>query len=204
MLVKRLTPSAVLPIRGSPDAAGFDLAASEPAIAPAGGKAIVKTGLSMAIPAGTYARVAPRSGLAAKKMINVGAGVVDYDYRGEVCVVIFNHGPEDFAISVGDRVAQLVLERVSMAGCVEVEELDITQRGAGGFGSTGIAQVPAPVQGELLESPGKAAKLEADEAPGEVAALRAEVAELRAAMAEVHDMRAAMQRLQAAARGDCQ
>merc|ERR1712127_1042919 len=96
-------------------------------------------------------------------------------------------------------VAQLVLERVSMAGCVEVEELDITQRGAGGFGSTGVSDAPAAEPVEQLESPGKVARLDVDQAPSEIAALRAEVAELRAAVAEVHDMRVVLQQLQAAA-----
>ena len=126
-------------MRGSVAAAGFDLAAAEAYTVKAGGKAIVMTGLSIAIPSGTYARIAPRSGLAAKKMIQVGAGVVDYDYRGEVGVVLFNHGSEDFEIAVGDRVAQLVLEKVAMGPAVEVEELEATERGAGGFGSTGVA-----------------------------------------------------------------
>ncbi|CAE8700243.1 unnamed protein product, partial [Polarella glacialis] len=126
MMVKRLCPSASMPLRGSDFAAGFDLAASEASVVPAGGKGIVKTGLSIAIPQGTYARIAPRSGLAAKKMINIGAGVVDYDYRGEVGVVLFNHGTEDFGVEVGDRVAQLILENVTMVGCVEVDSLDET------------------------------------------------------------------------------
>lgn len=140
MLVKKLHAAAMLPVRGSPYAAGFDIAAAEENLVPAGGKAIVKTGLSIAIPAGTYARIAPRSGLAAKRMINVGAGVVDYDYRGEVGVVLFNHGTEDFPIAVGDRVAQLILEKVDMAPCQEVDSLDETMRGAGGFGSTGVSE----------------------------------------------------------------
>jgi len=145
LLVKRLRPSAVLPARGSEQAAGFDLAAADPVVVPAGGKAIVKTGLSIAIPEGTYARIAPRSGLAAKRMINCGAGVVDFDYRGEVGVVLFNHGPDAFEVAVGDRVAQLILEKVSMVGCMEVDTLDETQRGVGGFGSTGVAQTSKEV-----------------------------------------------------------
>jgi len=146
--VKRLSPEAVLPVRGSVHAAGFDLAAAQAATVPAGGKAIVKTGLSIAIPEGTYARIAPRSGLAAKRMINVGAGVVDFDYRGEVGVVLFNHGPEAFEVAVGDRIAQLILEKVSMVECVEVDSLEETARGAGGFGSTGVSDgVSAAVAG---------------------------------------------------------
>jgi dUTP pyrophosphatase len=74
-----------------------------------------------------------------KYFIDVGAGVVDYDYRGNVGVVLFNHGDQDFAVVRGDRVAQLVLERISMAPAVEVQELSDTTRGSGGFGSTGVA-----------------------------------------------------------------
>ena len=74
-----------------------------------------------------------------KNFIDVGAGVVDYDYRGNVGVVLFNHGDEDFPVKHGDRVAQMVLERISMAPAVEVQELSDTSRGSGGFGSTGVA-----------------------------------------------------------------
>ena len=120
---------------------GFDLASAYDVVVPARGRAVVKTGLSIAIPVNTYARIAPRSGLAVKKFIDTGAGVVDYDYRGEVGVVLFNHGDEDFVVSVGDRIAQLILERISMADCVELgpeEELVSTERGSSGFGSTGV------------------------------------------------------------------
>jgi len=130
MLVKRLSQAAVLPVRGSVAAAGFDLSAAEATVIPAGGKGIVKTGLAISIPEGTYARVAPRSGLAAKKMIHTGAGVVDYDYRGEVGAVLFNYGSEDFAVAVGDRVAQLILEQISMAGCSEVQSLKAKKEAA--------------------------------------------------------------------------
>jgi len=104
----------------------------------------VKTDLSIAIPRGTYARVAPRSGLAWKKFIDVGAGVVDYDYRGNVGVILFNHGDEDFEVKKGDRVAQLILEQILTPDVVECEDLDATERGAGGFGSTGVAKADAP------------------------------------------------------------
>lgn len=90
------------------------------ATVPAGRQALIKTDLSIAIPPNTYARIAPRSGLAVKKMIDVGAGVVDYDYRGPVGVVLFNHGPDDFIVKRGDRVAQLILERICMADVEEV------------------------------------------------------------------------------------
>jgi dUTP pyrophosphatase len=102
-------------------------------------RAVVKTGLSVACPPGTYARIAPRSGLAVKKFIDCGAGVVDADYRGEVGVVLFNFGKEPFEVKKGDRIAQLILEQISMVDAVQVEELTDTVRGAGGFGSTGVS-----------------------------------------------------------------
>lgn len=104
---------------------------------PARGKALVDTQLSIAVPEGTYGRIAPRSGLAAKHSIDTGAGVIDADYRGTVMVLLFNYGEQDFAISAGDRVAQLILEKIVMAPLRQVDDLDVTSRGAGGFGSTG-------------------------------------------------------------------
>lgn len=153
LLVKKLTEFATLPVRGSPQAAGFDLAAAYDIVVPAGGKAIAKTDLAMKIPSTCYGRIAPRSGLAWKKHIDVGAGVIDADYRGNVGVVLFNHAKEDLVVNRGDRVAQLVLEKISMAPVMEVDDLDATERGAGGFGSTGVSanspkrlrvQAPAP------------------------------------------------------------
>jgi deoxyuridine 5''-triphosphate nucleotidohydrolase (dut) len=136
--VKKLSENAIVPTRGSPLSAGFDLSSAEHTVIKAGGKGIVKTDLSIACPLGTYARIAPRSGLAVKKFIDVGAGVVDADYRGPVGVVLFNFGEEDFVVEKGDRIAQLILEKVSMAETLEVGDLSDTARGEGGFGSTGI------------------------------------------------------------------
>ena len=135
--VKKLSADAIVPSRGSPFSAGHDLSSAENTVIKAGGKGIVKTDLSIACPDGTYGRIAPRSGLAVKKFIDVGAGVVDSDYRGPVGVVLFNFGDEDFVVNRGDRVAQLILEKVSMVEAVVVDELTETERGAGGFGSTG-------------------------------------------------------------------
>merc|ERR1711966_580167 len=98
------------------------------------------TGLSIATPSSTYARIAPRSGLAAKKMIHVGAGVVDEDYRGEVGVVLFNHGSEPFEVKPADRIAQMILEKIALVQCEKVDSLEATARGAGGFGSTGVSE----------------------------------------------------------------
>eukprot|EP00588_Corethron_pennatum_P010974 CAMPEP_0194270302 /NCGR_PEP_ID=MMETSP0169-20130528/4316_1 /TAXON_ID=218684 /ORGANISM="Corethron pennatum, Strain L29A3" /LENGTH=164 /DNA_ID=CAMNT_0039012303 /DNA_START=153 /DNA_END=647 /DNA_ORIENTATION=- len=136
--VKRLSENATLPRKGSSDAAGFDLCSSADMVIPASGRGIVPTDLSIATPPGTYGRIAPRSGLAAKKSIDVGAGVIDIDYRGPVGIILFNHGDTDFEIKRGDRVAQLILERISYAGLVEVDNLDETERGEDGFGSTGV------------------------------------------------------------------
>jgi len=137
--VKLLSEDATMPKRGSPFSAGFDLSSSEGVIIPPHARKVVKTGLSIACPPGTYARIAPRSGLAVKNFIDTGAGVVDADYRGEVGVVLFNFGEEAFEVKKGDRIAQLILEQISMAEAVQVEELDDTVRGVGGFGSTGIS-----------------------------------------------------------------
>ena len=84
-----------------------------------------------------YGRVAPRSGLTVKHFLDVGAGVIDSDYRGPVGVVMFNFSDMDFNVSQGDRIAQLIIEKIAMLDVVKVEDLDDTSRGAGGFGSTG-------------------------------------------------------------------
>ena len=110
-------------------------------VVPARGKALLKTDLSIAVPAGTYGRVAPRSGLALKHGIDTGAGVIDEDYRGNVGVILFNHSDADFAVAAGDRIAQLVLEAIVTPPVAVVAELDETARGAGGFGSTGTASL---------------------------------------------------------------
>ena len=101
------------------------------------GRALVGTGIALSIPDGLYGRVAPRSGLAVKHCINVGAGVIDPDYTGEVKVVLFNHGTEDFEIKKGDRIAQLILEKCETPMIKEIGLLEETLRGDGGFGSTG-------------------------------------------------------------------
>ncbi|CZR50880.1 probable Deoxyuridine 5'-triphosphate nucleotidohydrolase [Phialocephala subalpina] len=137
LLIKKLSDKARLPTRGSAFAAGYDIYASKDTVVPARGKVLVDTDLSMAVPDGTYGRIAPRSGLASKHMIDTGAGVIDADYRGQVKVLLFNHGEKDFEVKEGDRVAQLVLERIYTPEVQEVQELEESVRGAGGFGSTG-------------------------------------------------------------------
>ncbi|EXJ82395.1 dUTP pyrophosphatase [Capronia epimyces CBS 606.96] len=137
LLIKKLSADATTPTRGSAFAAGYDLYASKPTTIPARGKVLVSTDLAIATPEGTYGRVAPRSGLASKHFIDTGAGVIDADYRGEVKVLLFNHSDVDFAVNKGDRIAQLVLERIYTPDIVEVDSLEESVRGAGGFGSTG-------------------------------------------------------------------
>lgn len=137
LLIKRLSDKARLPTRGSPFAAGYDLYSAEEKVIPARGKALVDTQLSIAVPQGCYGRVAPRSGLASKNMIDTGAGVIDSDYRGTVFILLFNFSEQDFNIQEGDRIAQLIIEKIETPDVIEVDSLDETSRGAGGFGSTG-------------------------------------------------------------------
>jgi dUTP pyrophosphatase len=134
---KRLHPEARLPARGSAGAAGLDLYAVERVTIAAGGRAAVRTGLAVAIPAGFYGRVAPRSGLAVRHGIDVLAGVIDSDYRGEILCALVNHGREPFEVEPGARVAQLVVEAIATPEPVWAEDLEETARGAAGFGSTG-------------------------------------------------------------------
>lgn len=104
---------------------------------PARGKELVKTDIQIEVPEGTYGRIAPRSGLAWKNSIDVGAGVIDQDYRGNVGVILFNFSDTDFEVKKGDRIAQLICERITYPVVVEAKSLTDTDRGAGGFGSTG-------------------------------------------------------------------
>ncbi|ESQ45883.1 hypothetical protein EUTSA_v10011147mg [Eutrema salsugineum] len=136
--VKKLSEKAVLPTRGSSLSAGYDLSSAVDSKVPARGKALIPTDLSVAVPEGTYARIAPRSGLAWKHSIDVGAGVIDADYRGPVGVILFNYSDVDFEVKIGDRIAQLIIERIVTPEVMEVDDLDSTVRGEGGFGSTGV------------------------------------------------------------------
>lgn len=133
----KLTENAFTPTRGSSLAAGLDLKSAYEYKVPAKGKVLAKTDIQIALPPGCYGRIAPRSGLAQINFIDVGAGVIDRDYRGNVGVILFNFGEEIFKINKGDRVAQLILEKIYIPELKELPTLDKTERGAGGFGSTG-------------------------------------------------------------------
>ena len=138
LIVKVLNVNAKIPTRGSSKAAGYDLSSVEEVIVPAHERKMIKTGITISIPEGHYGRVAPRSGLTLNNGIDVGAGVIDEDYRGEVCVILFNHSDKDFIVNIGDRIAQLILERISTPDVEVVDSLESTERGSAGFGSTGI------------------------------------------------------------------
>lgn len=132
-----------LPRQQSAGAAGVDLLAalgiSETVTIPPGGRELVPCGFSMALPEGYEAQVRPRSGLAAKHGVTVlnAPGTIDADYRGEIKVILINHGQQSFEIRRGDRIAQMVVAPVSAVIFTEREDLDATERGNGGFGSTG-------------------------------------------------------------------
>jgi dUTP pyrophosphatase len=136
--VKLLSPLATMPTRGTPGAAGFDLYAAVSCELLPGSGGIIQLDISMEIPPGYYGRIAPRSSLAVKNHINVHAGVVDSDYRGAVAVVLFNHGTSPYLVKPGERVAQMIITPYNTADCILVDTVDDTQRGTGGFGSTGV------------------------------------------------------------------
>lgn len=139
--IMRLThgEGLALPSYATAGAAGMDVLAAEDVTLPPGGRHAVATGLALAIPPGYEIQVRPRSGLALKHGISLPntPGTIDSDYRGELRIILINLGSEDFAIHRGDRIAQLVLAPVVLARWDEVSQLDDTERGTGGFGSTG-------------------------------------------------------------------
>jgi dUTP pyrophosphatase len=128
-----------LPSYATPGSAGMDLRSAETLTLKPGARALVSTGLAIALPDTYEAQVRPRSGLAVKHGITVlnSPGTIDSDYRGEIKVPLINHGQEDFVINRGDRIAQMVVAPVTVAELVEVDTLDETERGSGGFGSSG-------------------------------------------------------------------
>ena len=128
-----------LPEYATADAAGADLRASEAVTLAAGGRAAVPTGLRLEIPPGHVGLVWPRSGLAVRNGIDTLAGVIDADYRGEVRVVLVNHGSEPFHIEAGERIAQVLVQRMERPDFLRAAGLAGTHRGEAGFGSTGVA-----------------------------------------------------------------
>lgn len=133
---KKLHPAAVAPVRGSAQAAGLDLCTVESAVIGPGVRALLKTGIAIALPENTVGLIWPRSKLANRYGLDVLAGVVDADYRGEVMVSVINHGHETIELRAGDRCAQLLVQPVLLADAAEVEALDDTERGAAGINDT--------------------------------------------------------------------
>ena len=133
----KLTDNARIPTRGTYRSVGHDLYSAYEYTIPAGGQALIKTDLQIAMPPGCYGRIASRSSLAHIHRVHVGAGVVDPDYRGNVGAVLYNLGSQDYIVSKGDRCAQIILEQAYVPFVVEVESLPETSRGTGSFGSTG-------------------------------------------------------------------
>jgi len=145
VLVHPISPDHI-PTRATPGSAGFDLKASFPSqpsitLRP-GERSLISAGIKIAINPGYYGRIAPRSGLAIRYGIDVLAGVIDSDYRGEVGVMLVNHGNQDFIINDKDRIAQLIIEKIYEGELGVVNSLSETQRGEGGFGSSGINTSP--------------------------------------------------------------
>ena len=135
--VKLNYEDAIQPSRGSDEAAGYDLYVYEGGILMPGETKLFDTGISIKVPEGTYGRIAPRSSVS-KKGILVNAGVIDRDYRGPVKIMLHNLSNNDYVINKNDRIAQLILEQIKTPPVQLVEELDDTERGDGGFGSTGV------------------------------------------------------------------
>lgn len=133
----RLSPNGKCPLRRSKFNAGYDLFSAENKIILPWKNSLIKTDIAIELPFGTYGRIAPRSGLALQQMIDVGGGVVDCGFRGNVQVILFNHNQEPFMVSIGDRIAQLIVTKISSPKLVELE-LTNSERGEKGFGSSGM------------------------------------------------------------------
>lgn len=138
---KRIHPDAVLPAYAHPSDAGMDLRSVADVVIPRGGRALVPTGLVILLPPLYEAQVRPRSGLALKHGVTVlnSPGTIDAGYRGEIGVILANFGEADFAVKKGDKIAQLVTAPVTQPQVEETDVVDATDRGTGGFGSTGVA-----------------------------------------------------------------
>lgn len=135
--VQLLGENAKLPQRQNPGDAGYDLFSPAACVVKAKSKLLIPLDIAVMIPQGYYGQIAPRSSLASKKFIDVGAGIVDSGYRGNLGVLLFNFSDEDFHVSVGDRIAQLILIQIATPDVRQVDHISGTTRGTGGFGSTG-------------------------------------------------------------------
>jgi dUTP pyrophosphatase len=136
--IKRLNEGAVIPQYQTEGAAGFDLHASHSVIIPVGEHRLIKTGIAIELPPSFEMQIRSRSGLALKHGIQAHFGTIDHDFRGEIGVILFNFGSQPFKVEKDDRIAQAVIAKFEKAKFTIVEELSVTARGAGGFGSTNV------------------------------------------------------------------
>lgn len=155
--IKKTSPLAKTPTSGSEFSAGYDLCSIEEYNLKPMERHLFTTGIFIAIPAGVYGRIAPRSGLASKNGIDVMAGVIDSDYTGEIKVLLINLGDTEMRISAGDKIAQIIFERISNAEFIDVNELPKTSRGEGGFGSSDkvVKLEEGKIKGNIKDSPTK-------------------------------------------------
>lgn len=137
--IKRIHDKAKMPLQANPGDAGMDLYSIETVEIPAGEARLIKTGIQIELPKGTEAQIRPRSGLALKHSITVlnSPGTIDEGYRGEIGVILINHGKESFIVEQSMRIAQMVIQTVPKVQLIEVDELSETERGTAGFGSSG-------------------------------------------------------------------
>ena len=137
LLVKKLALDALIPKKQTDGSAGYDLFSyNDYELRTSPSRVLIETKIAITVPKGTYGRIAPRSGLSCKH-IHVGAGVIDRDYTGEIKVLLYNLNDTPYYIKKGDRIAQLILEKIETCQVEEVEDLSSSDRGVGGFGSTG-------------------------------------------------------------------
>ena len=146
--IQLLTPKGKIPTCSTYEAPGYDLYSSEDIKVPPRTRILVSTDFAIQVPPGTYGRIAPRSGLSVKNCIDIGAGVIDKDYRAQIKILLISHSDTEFLVQQGDRIAQLILEQVKTPDTKTVQSLQSTERGSKGFGSTGISS--KPVHGERL------------------------------------------------------
>ena len=133
----RFSENSIVPVKATPGSSAVDLFSAENVMIPAKGRSLVSTDIGVVLPENTCGTIMSRSGLALNQDISVFAGLIDNDYRGPIKIIVFNDGPGDFEIRQGMRIAQLLIQRVVNAFLCEVREMTPTQRGGGGFGSTG-------------------------------------------------------------------
>lgn len=136
--ISKLEKDSIIPSRANVSDAGYDLYAVIETIIPARGRGLIRTGIAMEIPSGHVGLIWPRSGLAVKAGLDVLAGVIDSGYRGEICIVLQNHTDHDYIVRKHDRVAQILIQKVATVQIKTVSNLDKSDRGTGGFGSSGI------------------------------------------------------------------